>query len=78
MPVFDSRALAAALVGLLVILAVSVAADAYVQWSYDAAFEEFLTANTSSASDADEPDTKSQSGCPVRKKGLPTTLIPFR
>jgi hypothetical protein len=78
MPVFDSRAVAAALVGLLVILAVSVAADAYVQWSYDTAFEEFLTANTSSASDADEPDTKSKSGCPVGKKGLPTTLIPFR
>ena len=49
-----------------------------MQWSYDAAFEEFLTATTSSASDAEEPDTKSKSGCPIGKKELPTKLIPLR
>lgn len=53
MPLFDSRAVAAVMVGFIVILAVAVAADAYVQRSYDAAFEDFVTANTSSVSDAD-------------------------
>ena len=78
MAIFDVRVIATVLVSLLVMLAIAVAADAYVQWSYDAAFEEFLTANTSSVSDADEPDSKSKSGCPVGKKELPTQLIPFR
>ena len=76
MPLLDSRAVATVLVGLLVILAVAVAADAFMQWSYDAAFEEFLTATTSSA--FEEFDTKSKSGCPIGKKELPTKLIPLR
>ena len=76
MPLLDSRAVATVLVSLLVILAVAVAADAVMQWSYDAAFEEFLTATTSSASE--EFDTKSKSGCPIGKKELPTKLIPLR
>lgn len=86
MPLFESRAVAAVLVGLLVALAVVVAADAVVQWSNDAAFEEFLSANTSQAS---EPDHSKQSsavpqpengrtGCPVGKRELPTKLIPLR
>ena len=78
MPLFDSRAVAAVMVGFLAILAVAVAADAYVQRSSEAAFKEFLAANTSSASDAEKPDTQGKTGCPVGKKELPTQLIPFR
>ena len=86
MPLFDSRAVAAVLIGFLVILAVAVAADAYVQWSYDAAFQEFLTANTSQALEPDHSEGSSavpqpgngRTGCPVGKKELPTKLIPFR
>jgi len=77
MALFDSRAIAVVLVGLVVILAVAVAADACVKWSSEAAFEEFLTANTSSASSA-ESDTQGKTGCPVGKKELPTHLTPFR
>lgn len=78
MPSFDSRAVAAILVGLLAILAVAVVAEAYVQRSYELAFEEFIAANTSSVSESDKLDTKSKSGCPVGKKELPTQLMPFR
>jgi len=72
MPLLDGRAVAAVMVGFVAILALAVAADAYVQRSYDAAFEEFLAANT--PSDAVKPDVESKLGCPVGKKELPTQL----
>ena len=77
MALFDSRAVATALVGFLMILAVVVAADAYVQYSSDVAFAEFF-AGTSSATQAEKDDAKGKTGCPVGKKELPTQLIPFR
>lgn len=78
MALFDSRAVATVLVGLLVILAFAVAAEAYVQWASDVAFEEFLTSNTLATSDAEKPDIKGKTGCPVGKKELPKQLIHLR
>jgi hypothetical protein len=78
MALFDSRAVATVLVGLLAILAAWVAAEAYVQYSSDVALAEFVVANTSSASEAGKSEAKGKTGCAVGKKELPNQLIPFR
>ena len=84
MAIFDGKAIATVVVGLLAILAIAIGAEAYVQQSSDAAFAEFVTANTSSASEAVHPEDlavaqpdKTQSGCPAGKRKLPTQLKPL-
>jgi hypothetical protein len=82
----DSRAaVATVVVGLLTILAVAVAVDAYVQQSSDAAWAEFMSAANVSASDTDDPSSTESSdqsemgstGCPVGKRKLPTKVRPL-
>jgi hypothetical protein len=54
MKLADSGAgVATVVVGLLTIFAVAVALDAYIKWSSDAAFAEFMSAANVSASDTD-------------------------
>jgi hypothetical protein len=85
MKLADSGAgVATVVVGLLTIFAVAVAVDAYIKWSSDAAFAEFMSAANVSASDTDDPassaanqsDTGS-TGCPVGKRKLPTQVRPL-
>ena len=85
----DSRAaVATVVVGLLTILAVAVAVDAYVQRSSDAAWAEFMSAANVSASDTDhsigpsaaeaaDQSDKGPTGCPVGKRKLPTQVRPL-
>jgi len=75
---------ATVVVGLLTIFAVAVAVDAYVKWSSDVAFAEFMSAANVSASDTNNPSssTANQSdtgstGCPVGKRKLPTQVRPL-
>ena len=83
----DSRAaLATVVIGLLTIFAVAVAVDAYVKWSSDVAFAEFMSAANVSAH-ANDPSTtessaanqsdKGSTGCPVGKRKLPTEVRPL-
>ena len=87
MPLFDSRGLAPAVVvaELLAVVALVFAVAGHIERSSDAAFAEFMAANTSSASEpdqaiessaADQPDPKGKTGCPVGNKELPTKLMP--
>jgi hypothetical protein len=84
MKLADSGAgVATVVVGLLTIFAVAVAVEAYVEWSSDAAFAEFMSAANVSASDtnssssaANQSDTGS-TGCPVGKRKLPTEVRPL-
>ena len=82
MKLADSGAgVATVVVGLLTIFAVAVAVDAYVAWSSDAAFAEFMSAAKVPASDnpssaANQSDTGS-TGCPVGKRKLPTEVRPL-
>jgi hypothetical protein len=75
---------ATVVVGLLAIFAVAVAVDAYVEWSSDAAFAEFMRAANASASDTNNPSSsaanqsdKGSTGCPVGKRKLPTEVRPL-
>ena len=88
MQLFDSRGSgpAVVVVELLAVVALVFAVVGWFERSSDAAFAEFMSANESSAAEADhseEPLAPVQSqngrtGCPVGKKELPTQLIPFR
>ena len=80
MKLADSGAgLATVVVGLLTIFAVAVAVDAYVAWSSDAAFAEFMSAANVSVSDTNNPSSAAKqsdtgsTGCPVKRK-LPTQV----
>ena len=70
-------------VGLLTIVAVAVAFDAYVTWSSDAAWAEFMSAANVSASDTTNPSSAANrsatgaTGCPVGKRKLPTKVRPL-
>jgi hypothetical protein len=86
MPLFNSRGIStAAVLGLLTVVAVVFAVVGYMEWSSHAAWAEFMSATTSSASDQDrsnESATPVQSpngltGCPVGKRKPPTQLIPL-
>ena len=84
MKLADSDAgVAAVVVGLLTIFAVAVAVDAYVKWSSDAAFAEFMSAANVSASDTNNPSSAANrsdtgsTGCPVGKRKLPTQVRPL-
>ena len=73
---------ATVVVGLLTIFAVAVAVDAYVKWSSDAAFAEFMIAANVSASDTNNPSSAANrsdtsTGCPVGKRKLPTQVRPL-
>jgi hypothetical protein len=84
MKLADSGAgVATVVVGLLTIFAVAVAVDAYVKWSSDAAFAEFMSAANVSASDTNNPSSAANrsdtgsTGCPVGKRKLPTEVLPL-
>ena len=85
MKLADSGAgVATVVVGLLTIFAVAVAVDAYVKWSSDAAFAEFMSAANVSASDTDHSSSSAAdqsdngpTGCPVGKRKLPTQVRPL-
>ena len=89
MPLFDSRGLGPAVVvaELLAVVALVFAVAGHIERSSDAAFAEFMTANTSSASEpgsshqvfsaAEQPDPKGKTGCPVGNKELPTRAHAF-
>jgi hypothetical protein len=85
MKLADSGAgVATVVVGLLTIFAVAVALDAYIKWSSDAAFAEFMSAANVSASDTDDPSSSAanqsdtgSTGCPVGKRKLPTQVRPL-
>jgi hypothetical protein len=85
MKLADSGAgVATVVVGLLTIFAVAVAVDAYIKWSSDAAFAEFMSAANVSASDTDDPSSSAanqsdtgSTGCPVGKRKLPTQVRPL-
>jgi hypothetical protein len=84
MKLADSGAgVATVVVGLLTIFAVTVAVDAYVKWSSDAAFAEFISAANVSASDTNNPSSPANrsdtgsTGCPVGKRKLPTEVRPL-
>ena len=69
-----------AAVGLLTAIALAFAASAYSNRSWDAAWDEFMSAT--SASDQDRPnksstDQQGATGCPVGKRKLPTQLKPL-
>jgi hypothetical protein len=69
-----------AAVGLLAVIALAFAISGYVNWSSDAAWNEFMSAT--SASDQDRPNESSTvqqgpTGCPVGKRKLPTQLKPL-
>ena len=74
---------ATVVVGLLTIFAVAVAVDAYVKWSSDAAFAEFMSAANVSAADTNNPSSAANqsatgaTGCPVGKRKLPTQVRPL-
>lgn len=85
MPLFDSRGLgpAVVVVELFAVVALVFAVVGHIERSSDAAFTEFMAANTLSASEpdhaiassaADQPDPKRKAGCPVGNKVLPTKL----
>ena len=79
----SSACVATVVVGLLTIFAVAVAVDAYVAWSSDAAFAEFMSAANVSASDTNNPSSAANqsdtgsTGCPVGKRKLPTEVRPL-
>jgi len=85
MKLADSGAgVATVVVGLLTIFAVAVAVDAYVKWSSDAAFAEFMSAANVSTSNTDDPSSSAanqsdtgSTGCPVGKRKLPTQVRPL-
>lgn len=69
-----------AAVGLLTAIALAFAASAYSNRSWDAAWDEFMSAT--SVSDQDRPnesstDQQGATGCPVGKRKLPTQLKPL-
>jgi hypothetical protein len=69
-----------AAVGLLAAIALAFAASAYSNRSWDAAWDEFMSAT--SAPDRDRPAESSTvqqgpTGCPVGKRKLPTQLKPL-
>jgi hypothetical protein len=69
-----------AAVGLLTAIALAFAASAYSNRTWDAAWDEFMSAT--SASDQDRPnesstDQQGATGCPVGKRKLPTQLKPL-
>ena len=85
MPLFDSRGLgpAVVVVELFAVVALVFAVVGHIERSSDAAFTEFVAANTSSASEpghaiessaADQPDPKRETGCAEGNKELPTKL----
>jgi hypothetical protein len=64
-------------VGLLALIGTSFAAVGYVERSSSAAFAEFMTANTSQASELDHSGANGKRGCPVGKRELPTQITPL-
>ena len=77
MSLFDGRAGATVVIGLLSIVAVAVAVEGYVERSSDAALANFISSANSSASDPDQSGTRGKTGCPVGNKELPTRLMPL-
>ena len=64
MPLFNSRGIStAAVLGLLTVVAVVFAVVGYMEWSSHAAWAEFMSATTSSASDQDRSN---ESATPVQ------------
>jgi hypothetical protein len=71
---FNSQGtLTTAAVGLLTLIALAFAISGYVNWSSDAAWNEFM--NAASASESSTPAQQGPTGCPVGKKKLPTQII---
>jgi hypothetical protein len=62
-------------VGLLTLIALAFAVSAYVSWSSDAAWNEFM--KTASASESSTPAQQGPTGCPVGKRKLPTQITPL-
>ena len=77
---FNSREVGT-VIGLLTVAAITFAvAIDYVERSSNAAFAEFMTATSSSASDQSSAPAQSdngRTGCPQGKRKLPTQLIPL-
>ena len=66
-----------AAVGLLAAIALTFAVSFYSNWSLDAAWNEFMSANGSSVSEPDRSRSQGKTGCPAGKKELPTQLRPL-
>ena len=86
MTLFDSRGLGStvAVIELLAVLALVFAVIGYVERSSDAAFAEFMKANTLQGTELDQAPLvptaqleKGPSGCPVGKRTLPTEIRPL-
>lgn len=61
-------------VELLTVVALGFAVVGYVEWSSDAAWNEFM--KTASATESSTPVQQGPTGCPVGKKKLPTQINP--
>jgi len=62
-------------VGPLTLIALAFAISGYVNWSSDAAWNEFI--NAASASEFSTPVQHGPTGCPVGKRKLPTQITPL-
>jgi hypothetical protein len=62
-------------VGLLTAIALAFAISGYVNWSSDAAWNEFM--KSASASESSTPVQQEPTGCPIGKRKLSTQITPL-